>query len=365
MVVPGDSVEVHKAFRLGWYVAEVRGRNRPDGPRPDGNDTAPAGGDGDPDPLLLGCQLPADRLRIEAQGVLTSLAHDLGVQENHGHSVDAEAHRLADAREAGDESAVMGQWKALATALWHLDIHVQGTLTAKSEIQAMAYQLGRGLAEIYWALNPKQKTGSQGWGYLLGTVRCSELSRLLGRLSAYLGPYTGSAVSGSIEVWKTFADAADSQSDDTLLVAQGQLRGQIRRWYELIALNQDPTTLIKPFAVLRSVRMVRQALRQFWPQVTLVLVSILVVVGFLVVRGPGAVGGVVKTLGVVIGTVGLSVGGIIGAMKNSAQSLLRRLRQDTYTELIAKGVTVQPPTLTTSDVRDAVASRRLTPSTPG
>jgi hypothetical protein len=34
---PGDALEVINALRLGWYVAEVRGRNRPGGPRPSGD----------------------------------------------------------------------------------------------------------------------------------------------------------------------------------------------------------------------------------------------------------------------------------------------------------------------------------------
>ena len=34
MAAPEDSAGVLSALRLGWYVAEVRGRNRPGGPVP-------------------------------------------------------------------------------------------------------------------------------------------------------------------------------------------------------------------------------------------------------------------------------------------------------------------------------------------
>ena len=34
MAVPEDSAEVLSALRLGWYMAEVRGRNRSGGPVP-------------------------------------------------------------------------------------------------------------------------------------------------------------------------------------------------------------------------------------------------------------------------------------------------------------------------------------------
>lgn len=33
MTLPADADQVAKALRLGWYVAEVRGRNRPDPPK--------------------------------------------------------------------------------------------------------------------------------------------------------------------------------------------------------------------------------------------------------------------------------------------------------------------------------------------
>jgi len=62
--------------------------------------------------------------------------------------------------------------------------------------------------------------------------------------------------------------------------------------------------------VLGSFRMVRQAVRQFWP------------------------------------------------------GLLVRLRQDTYTELVTEDVVVGPPAMSKAAMRKAVAQRQLTPVTP-
>ena len=74
-----------------------------------------------------------------------------------------------------------------------------------------------------------------GWTFLLGGRRCAELSRLVGRLSAYLNTYTGSAIVGSIEIWKVFARDAvfDRKQDEQVRaahVAQNRVRDQIRRW---------------------------------------------------------------------------------------------------------------------------------------
>src|ERR1700688_2152738 len=88
-------------------------------------------------------------------------------------------------------------WESLSDVLWKFDAHIQDELTAKSDTQACGYQLGRGLAESYWALNPDEAGAtSSSWKFLLGTSRCEELTRLTGRLSAYMGSYTPAAVLG-------------------------------------------------------------------------------------------------------------------------------------------------------------------------
>ena len=65
----------------------------------------------------------------------------------------------------------------------------------------------------------------------------------------------------------------------------------------------------------------------------------------------------------VLAAAGVSIGGVTGALKNSAQSMLVRLRQDTYTDLITEGITVQPPAMTKRDMRTVMARRKLTPIT--
>ena len=65
-------------------------------------------------------------------------------------------------------AAVHRAWPDLAELIWKFDAHIQNRLTASSETQAWGYQLGRGLAETYWALDHWQSDGSHGdwvgWG---------------------------------------------------------------------------------------------------------------------------------------------------------------------------------------------------------
>ena len=71
------------AVRLGWFIAEVRGRNRPDAP-PGAAERLP-GPPGHALPLHVE-QTPTE-LRIAAQGVLAAMARNLGVDgagANHG-----------------------------------------------------------------------------------------------------------------------------------------------------------------------------------------------------------------------------------------------------------------------------------------
>ena len=68
-----------------------------------------------------------------------------------------------------------------------------------------------------------------------------------------------------------------------------------------------------------------------------------------------------KTLSGVLAAVGLSLAGLAATIKNSAQALLKRLRQDTYTNLVAVAVQTAPPPPGKSDIENAIGRRRLTP----
>lgn len=356
MALPDDEKHVIKAFRLGWHVAEVRGRNRPDG-LPGANTPMPVG---DRYALRLRTERAPVELRIDAQAVLEKLAQELGVDDDsdggsYGNLISQNAHRLSKARiyGASDDAPWDALWDGLAELLWNFDAHVQDVLTVTSEMQASAYQLGRGLAETYWALAPMATNGAQSWQFLFGQHRVAELSRLIGHLSAYLNTYTGLAMAGSIEIWKDFADRHFDVQTDTVQ-AYESLHNQIRRWYELVVLAQDPTKLTRTFDAVGSYLTFTRAIKQFVPQVVVTVIGLGVLVGLL---SGGETSGLVKTIGAVLAAAGVSIGGVTGALKNSAKNVLTRVRQDTYTELVTEAVTVRPPGMTRREMRKAMAHR--------
>ncbi len=276
-------------------------------------------------------------------------------------SPEAAAHAIAH-RQNELAAAARQPWADLAELIWRFDAHIQDRLAALSAKQAIGYQLGRGLADTYWALDPGQQSGSASWRFLLGERRCAELSRLTGRLAAYMGEYTASAIAGSLEVWKAVV------STPTWLgypdQAAAALFSQTRRWYELIILGQDPTTLIPPAAFIRNYRMLARALKIFWPELAATIFGLASLVTLLFLVNMQDAAAWAKTLSGVLAAVGLSLAGLAGALKNSAQALLKRLRQDAYTDLVAIAVQTAPRPPDKSALQKAIDRRKLTTATP-
>jgi len=371
MTIPDDADRVLTAIRLGWFIAEVRGRNRPDAP-PGATDRLP-GPPGHALPLHVE-QTPTE-LRIAAQGVLAAMARNLGVdgaganQGSYTAAIEAQAEALAKAR-AGSAAALVAaadgepvpgataavpsatagvvgaapghpdaQWDALQELIFKFDEHIQDALALGADTVANAYQLGRALAEPYWALNPALDTDQSpaAWQFLLGPSRCSEISRLAGRLGAYFHPYTAAAIAGSVQIWKhVAADMAwRSHADDYLY-------RQTRTWYELVVMRQDPTTLVRPYALTRNYRMIMRALRIFWPEVLGIIVAAGALSGFVVLLGENKVNSVLNSALGLVAIAGFTTAGFLAKLKNQAQAMVTRLRQDVYTDLVAVAITTVP-----------------------
>jgi hypothetical protein len=371
---PRDSDRVQAAIRLGWAVAEVRGRNRPGGPT-GAVLNLPVQID---DPLPLRVQRTPTELRIEAQRVLSYLALQLDVdirarapdRPAYGEAIDEAARALARIRTVAPEGSdqVSSAWERLAGLLWQFDADVQDRLTAVSDTQANGYQLGRGLAECYWALNPVSAKGWDSWPFLFNQARCAELTRLVGRLSPYMQSFSASSIAGSLEVWKRLSTDEGWRRQPTV---QADLYQQIRNWYELMVLNQDPTQLVQPYHLLRNWRATNKALQAFIPQLILAAVSALLVVGFVIALSQKHPVGWLAAITSVLGAVGLSTAGLTAKLRNEAQALSTRVRQDAYTDLIAAAITTVPDPPPgrhrrgrDAVVEEAVGTRTLTPSTP-
>jgi hypothetical protein len=282
--------------------------------------------------------------------------------------------RTPDADLAAREAA----WADLAALLHEWDSSIQNSLTARWDMLANAYLLGRGLAECYWALGvedqqPPGPTAATAWHFLLGSARRGELIRLVGRVGPHVNSLTPAAVSGSIQAWgRVAADPAWRRADTD----RTRLYEQSRRWYELLILGKDPTTYVKPYAVLRGWRTSLHAFRAFWPQLLLGFLSAAAVaaVAFFLATHQGSA--VLTTLLGLVGAAGLTAATVVAKAKSAGQRLIARLRQDAYSDLVAIAVSNVPPhpdsgnqlpfgtPSTEQRVRDAVRSRRLTPVTP-
>jgi hypothetical protein len=343
MALPDDADRVLAAVRLGWYLAEVRGRNRPDPPpavegrMPDRSGHA----------LPLRTERTAPELRIAAQGVLTALAQQLEVDADastggsFGTAIDSKAKDVAAKRAKKDPTAPAA-WNDFADLVYRFDAHVQDVLTSRSDHEVCGYQLGRGLAETYWALDPNAAVNPPGattWSFLLGTDRCDELGRLIGRLAPYLNTYTPPAISGSLVVWKNVVKEDGWRQQPSAI---DDLYTQTRRWYELILLGQDPSTLIKPFALVRNVRTTLRAARLFLPQLVGGALGVAALTWFVWLAAVGGGTSAGKAVLAALGVLGVSLTTLQAKLKSSTQALLTRLRDDAYTDLVSIAITVVP-----------------------
>ena len=344
------TADVDTAVRLGWVVAELRGRSWPDGPRP-ATSSLP---DRPEHTLPLRSQRGYAAAQRSAVHTLIALATQLGV----------------DAEDADEELAVGRPWSELSSYFFEFDARVQDSLAWRNEAAANGYLLARGLAECYWGLGPdgSWEEGGKQTGvslrFLFGVDRRRELSRMLGRLrSGQMHELSGPAISGSIEAWgKVAEDPSWSRATDL----RDELYEQVRRWYQLLVLDQDPTTLVKPYAKLNSPTGFFRFMRLYRLQIIIGIIAVLLISAFFAFRGQTE--GWLPSIFGVIGVGGAVATGVLTRAQSTAQRLATRMRQDAYTDLVAVAVTSVPehpdtPTRGTA-IEAAVRKRLLTPATP-
>ena len=356
--------DVRTAIRLGWAVAELRGRSWPEGARPVTAELPPH-----PEHTLpLRSQRDDAAARRSAVRTLASLATSLGIPAD-----DAEASLAEEA-----------PWQDVATYFYEFDARIQDSLTTRDETAANGYLLARGLAECYWGLGPRETwhDGGQETGvslpFLFGDDRRRELTRMLGRLTpGHMHPLSAAAISGSVEAWGRVAEDPTWSSAPDL---RERLYEQVRRWYQLLLLGQDPTTLIKPYAKLSSPHGLRRLLKFYRPQILLgfaaITLTAALIAGFFALKDDVGGDWVPSAFGILgaLGLGGVAVTGILARAKNTAERLATRLRQDAYTDLVAVAVASVPAYPGATDreserstaqrIELAVRQRTLTTATP-
>jgi hypothetical protein len=344
----GNVETVSTALRLGWAVAEARGRNWPQGPRPKAAPLPKVPGD----VLPLRSQRTGSASRRESVRALLSLTRQLELAGSDAFEAEL-AEVLPPFTPAGEASLVAqaGQdrdpaWSRVADCFIDWDGRFQDELNQRDEHLANAYLLGRGVSECYWGLGPEDAWTSDGevtavsLAFLLGEDRRRELTRMLGRLGPdTIHPLSAAGISGSLEAWGDVA-ADERWSRDPEMRAM--LYEQVRQWYQLLMLGQDPTTLIRPYARLTSTRYLVRAARSFLPQAILAVVALALVAGFFVVTGEKGTSWVSPVLATG-GFGAFAVAWLLARGQSAAQRLVTRIRQDAYTDLVAISVAIVPP----------------------
>jgi hypothetical protein len=387
--------DVHAAIRLGWFLAEVRGRHWWQGQRPP---VSPVPVD-PPFALPLRPERTAAESRGAARDAVGELAVELGVERRFREgdpadptfperlqtlagSLEADGGSLLERPLGADEPTEaellsrQAAWAEVAPLLHEWDSAIQDSLAARADMLANGYLLGRGLAECYWALGPDEGApnappSSVAWTFLFGARRRSELGRMVGRVAPHLPPMTATAVDASLQVWgEVAADPAWRGAD-----GRAKLFDQYRQWYELIILGRDPTTYVRPYAILRGWKTTARAFRAFWPQLLLAALSAAAVAAVAYFLGTNRGTALLTTALGLFGALGLTAAGVVARAKSAGQQLLARLRQDVYSDLVSVAVTVVPPIpgvptgrrgarATERRLRAAVRQRRVTPITP-
>ncbi len=365
--------QLRAALNLGWSMAELRGRLRYGHVEPPGT---------------VDYQFPREKFhalpiggehslveqQIATRVAVALLADGFGLDEPlpdrteaPGDTVKALAIDLEEKLEAAEQdgrpparpdtyppgSAVAQAWEAAAEAIYYWDEQIQDRLGVSAELYA-AYQLGRGLSDAFWALNPDApaplatptltSTASPpdpaSWEFLLGPRRKLMLGAYLTLLEGALAPLSGPAVSGPLGRWCKLV--ADEQVRRRSPDAQVALRGQLQNWRDVLLGSRDPTSFAKGFGVRLALR---QALRvvQTLPLETFLGaggIALLGLAGYFLGASTQNTGTAI--LASVLGFFGVTGAGLLAWAKARAAVLSVRLREAFYRDIVEAQATVLP-----------------------
>jgi hypothetical protein len=366
-----DLDRVRQALNLGWSVAELRGRLRYGHVEPPGTvdyqfprekfHALPIGGEHSlieqqiatrvavgllVQPFGLDQPLPK-RKEPTASETIRVLAMDL---ETKLAAAEKNGHPPARPDTYPPNTEVAQAWEAIADAIYYWDEQIKDGLGVSAELLS-AYQLGRGLSEAFWALNPEapepakkptlQSPPNPGsWEFLLGPRRQLMLGSYVKLLEGALTPLSVPAVQGPLTRWcKLVADGQTRKNSEDALVA---LRGQLQNWRDVLLGSRDPTSFAKHFGF-------KLALRQaFRVMQTLPLETTLAAVGIALLALAGyALGADTSNKGLavfasVLGFFGVTGAGLLAKAKAQAAVLSGHLREAFYRDIVAAQATVLP-----------------------
>lgn len=235
----------------------------------------------------------------------------------------------AEPDEEAKEQARAELWgcdDGLADTFYQWDAHLQDALAVPATLSA-AYQLGRGLAETYWALYPDRPSTQMGsWEFLFGPERQAAIARNTSRLSAYLGPLVMASITTPFARWATLTTGGRQPSSESVLA---KLYEQGLLWRYLVRGEGEPTDLGIPDAkdVWRQLAIYRQVVETLKAPLAFgaIFAILLVAGGALLASGNSAKG--LGTAITILGALGLTSASLYGRAKTQLTSLVSTLRQ--------------------------------------
>jgi hypothetical protein len=347
LVEPGDRKLILTAARLGWTMAELRGRLRESvsGPPPD-----PARPKGI---LPLGQERSQKEQLIEYGNVVSGIAKRLDVDvpaQTLSHAPTDVAGKSASewlrrsvwavANPPADTARLKGASNELANVYYAWDARIQDELAAQPSMSA-AYQLGRGVAEIRWSLDLRKANDDDlvPGAFLLGSERGERIDRLITRLAAYYDPITQYALVMSLRAWRIDDPATAKAPDDAW---RSGLAAQATIWHDLIVGQRDGASLVSPRDVLEHPATLLSLARPLAPEVFIAALGVaLLLVAAYVLATPGMTEWI-GTAAAVLGLTGVTASGLAAKARASATDLVNALRNDVYRNLVAHKAIVPP-----------------------
>jgi hypothetical protein len=356
---PADRDLVLAAARLGWTLAELRGRlwHPPTAPPSEAKR-----GDNN---LPLGQERTESEQLIEYGAVLDGLAALLGVNvpverlTDHpkglkGTAADwrrAAVGGVLRARKADppDADAVTAALADATTFFYSWDAKIQDELAA-TPARSAAYQLARGVAEIRWHLDrhasgPTNRTSPE---FLLGSKRGEVIDRLLDRLDSYYDPVTSHALRESLRQWRGFvpAPAAPAAPGATAPAVNdawdNALWRQATIWHDLILGQREGAGLVSPRELLNRPGSILPIVRRLLPELAVMAVGAgLLLVAAALLASPDAQAPLAAVIAV-LGVLGVTGAGISAKARASAMDLIATIRDELYQALVADKAVIRP-----------------------
>jgi hypothetical protein len=363
-VSPDDAAQ---ALRMGWVMAELRGRLDPESTR------APVG---EIDPPTLVLDAAGERNAVEGQIEQTKILSSLGSLEltkidistlsredmwdpspapgparttpdmlrhlvcgliyaTARDKIHDDVHATLTTDPLTNAESKLGKaewWERIQWFLWAWDEALQDQLSVYKFGTASAYELGRGLSESYWALNEDSDDSHAQWKFLFGKDRVSALCDLCRRLAPVFSEYTAPAIVASVTRWGDVAQAPDTYDDPTGFLAQ-----QVLIWRDLLVTGRDPLTLVPADKLEAAARDPRPIIKAFRWELLAALVLAAGLALSLAYFSSEA-----RSALAALAAVGISASAIVSWIKSRAQSVASRIGSAVDQSVVDEAVTRAP-----------------------